>query len=44
MIPVSFKGNFIELVRMVGNELAVQNGDPPPRYHVLSLFHIEEQG
>ena len=29
---LNVKGNFIELVRMVGNELAVHNSEPPPRY------------
>ena len=34
---LNVKGNFIELVRMVGNELAVQNSEPPPRY-LFSVF------
>ena len=29
---LNFKGNFIELVRMVGNELAIPSREPPPRY------------
>jgi len=28
---------------MVGNELAVQGSEPPPRY-LFSLFHLEKQG